>query len=140
VPHGVSQAATSGRWHILPDFLLAVPYWHLDYTDADGVSRQTGCFLTEFELQSISRPAQPQWQGHKIRAEVAVMITVLPVGWVGEWHENPKPQWILPLSGRWFVKSTGGQRVEMGRGEISLGADQNAKEAGGRKGISPVWS
>ena len=63
-----------------------------------------------------------------------MMMTVLPVGWVGEWHENPKPQWILPLSGRWFVESMDGQRIEMGSGEISFGADQNAREAGGRKG------
>jgi len=54
-----------------------IPYWHL-WTDADGVSHQTRCFLTEFELQSISRPAQPQWQGHRTRAEVTVMMTVLP--------------------------------------------------------------
>jgi hypothetical protein len=61
-------------------------------------------------------------------------LTVLPAGWVGEWHENPKPQWILPLSGRWFVESMDGQRVEMGPGEISFGADQNAREGSGRKG------
>jgi len=110
-----------------------IPYWHL-WTDADGVSRQTRCFMTEFELQSISKPAQPQWQGRRTRAEVTVMMPVLPVGWAGEWHENPKPQWILPLSGRWFVQSMDGQRVEMGPGEISFGADQNAREGGGRKG------
>jgi len=65
---------------------------------------------------------------------MTVMMTVLPIGWTGEWHENPKPQWILPLSGRWFVESMDGQRVEMGPGEISFGADQNAREVSGRKG------
>ena len=110
-----------------------IPYWHL-WTDGDGISHQTRCFATEFELQSISKPAQPQWLGHRTRAEVIVMMTVLQVGWVGEWHENPKPQWILPLFVRWFVESMDGQRVEMGPGEISFGADQNAREAGGRKG------
>ena len=29
-----------------------VPYWHL-HTDADGVSRQTRCAMTEFELKSM---------------------------------------------------------------------------------------
>jgi hypothetical protein len=110
-----------------------IPYWHL-WTDGDGVSHQTRCFMTEFELQSISQPALPQWQGRRIRAEVTVMMTVLPVGWAGEWHENPKPQWILPLSGCWFVESMDGQRIEMGPGDIAFGADQNAKETGGRKG------
>jgi hypothetical protein len=41
-----------------------IPYWHL-WTDAGGVSHQTRCLLTEFELQSIGRPAQPQRQGRK---------------------------------------------------------------------------
>jgi hypothetical protein len=110
-----------------------VPYWHV-WVDADGVSRQTRCFMTEFELQSIRQPASPQWQGNRTSADVTVMLTVLPAGWVGTWHENPKPQWIVPLSGRWFVESMDGQRVEMGPGEISFGADQNTKEVAGKRG------
>ncbi len=55
-------------------------------------------------------------------------------GWSGDWHENPKPQWIVPLSGRWFVESMDGQRVEMGPGEISFGEDQNTRSQGGRQG------
>ncbi len=64
-----------------------------------------------------------------------MVVLVLPVGWVGEWHENPKPQWIIPLSGRWFVETMDGKRVEMGAGEVSFGGDQNTKpDAQGRKG------
>ena len=64
-----------------------------------------------------------------------MVVLVLPVGWVGEWHENPKPQWIIPLSGRWFVETMDGKRVEMGPGEVSFGGDQNTKtDAQGRKG------
>jgi hypothetical protein len=111
----------------------AVAYWHL-WTDERGVSHQTRCEMKEFELKSMSPPAAPQWQGHKMRAETTVMITVQPVGWTGDWHENPKPQWIVPLSGRWFVESMDGARVEMGPGEISFGADQNTSDTGGRKG------
>src|SRR5262249_56133981 len=89
-----------------------IPYWQL-WTDGDGVSHQTRCFLTEFELQSISRPAQPQWQGHRTRAEVTTMMTVLPVGWVGEWHENPKPQSIIPLSARSLAESIAPHHPQM---------------------------
>ena len=54
---------------------------------------------------------------------------------IGEWHENPKPQWISVLSGRWFVETMDGQRVEMGPGDISFGADQGTQaDAEGRKG------
>jgi hypothetical protein len=108
-------------------------YWHL-WTDANGVSRQTRCLMSEFKLESISEPAAPQWQGKRTTAELSVMVTILPVGWMGTWHENPKPQWIIPLSGRWSVESMDGQRIEMGPGEISFGADQNTKELDGKKG------
>jgi hypothetical protein len=110
-----------------------IPYWHL-WTDEHGVSHQTRCTLTEFDLKTMKAPADPQWQGQRTTDEMTVMVTVQPVGWVGTWHENPKPQWIIPLSGRWFVESMDGQRVEMGPGEISFGEDQNTVETGGRKG------
>ncbi len=100
-----------------------VPYWHI-WTDADGVSHQTRCMLEHFELASVGN-ADPQWNNKQKRTEATVVFTVLPVGWVGEWHENPSPQWILPLSGRWFVESMDGTRVEMGAGELSRGEDQN---------------
>ncbi len=110
-----------------------VPYWHL-HTDADGVSHHRRCALTAFELKSISPPAQPQWNGRKTTARTSVSVQVLPVGWIGAWHENPRPQWIIPLSGTWFVEAMDGQRVEMGPGEISFGEDQNTHERDGRKG------
>jgi hypothetical protein len=108
-------------------------YWHL-WTDAEGVSRQTRCSLTEFELSSIQPQAAAQWIGSKTKAEMTTFVTVLPVGWTGDWHENPKPQWIIPLSGRWFVESMDGQRVEMGQGDISFGEDQHTKVQGGKQG------
>ena len=108
-------------------------YWRL-WTDADGVSRQSLCEMTAFELQSIQPPAKPQWQGRKSRGDLTVMVTVLPTGWAGDWHENPRPQWIIPLSGRWFVESMDGIRREFGAGELSLGADQGCREQDGKRG------
>ncbi len=110
-----------------------VPYWHL-WTDPAGVSHQSRCTLTRFVLAPMAAGAAPQWQGDTLRDGMTVLITVQPVGWVGEWHENPRPQWIIPLSGRWFVESMDGTRVEMGPGEISLGEDQNTRPTDGRTG------
>jgi hypothetical protein len=110
-----------------------VPYWHL-WTDADGMSRQKRCALTHFQLRSIQPPADPQWQGERTSGAMTVLVSVQPVGWIGTWHENPKPQWIIPLSGRWFVESMDGTRVEMGAGEISFGGDQNCREVAGKRG------
>ena len=112
----------------------AIDYWHV-WTDSDGVSHQSRCQIQDFVLKSISPPASPQWLDKLQQVGATVVFTVQPVGWVGSWHENPKPQWIIPLSGRWFVETMDGQRVEMGAGELSFGEDQNTKEdAQGRKG------
>lgn len=110
-----------------------VPYWHL-WTDADGTSRQQQCAISYFELKSIQAPAAPQWQSATAHGAMSVLVTVLPVGWIGTWHENPKPQWIIPLSGRWFVESMDGTRTEMGAGELSFGGDQNCREIQGKRG------
>jgi hypothetical protein len=111
-----------------------LPYWHV-WTDDDGVTHQTRCALSGFKKQSMGGKAAPQWNDHIFDGESHVLFCVLPVGWVGDWHENPKPQWIAPLFGRWFVETMDGARVEMGPGELSFGGDQNAKEdAQGRVG------
>jgi hypothetical protein len=110
-----------------------IPYWHL-WTDADGISRQKQCAITEFELKSMKAPADLQWQSLETEGKMTALFTVQPVGWVGTWHENPKPQWIIPLSGRWFVEAMDGTRVEMGAGEISFGGDQNCREMNGKRG------
>ncbi|RYI33600.1 MAG: cupin domain-containing protein [Acetobacteraceae bacterium] len=117
----------------MPNERPTVPYWHL-FTDEHGISRFRRCAMTRFELQSMQPPAAPQWQGHKHHDGMTVMVTVQPVGWEGTWHENPKPQWIIPLSGRWFVEAMDGTRVEMGPGEISFGEDQGCRLQDGRKG------
>jgi hypothetical protein len=110
-----------------------VPYWHL-WTDRDGISHQTRCTMSAFEKTSIQPGAAAQWIGIKTREGATVFATVLPQGWVGEWHENPKPQWIIPLSGRWFVEAMDGQRVEMGPGELSFGEDQHTRLIDGKRG------
>lgn len=110
-----------------------VGYWHL-WTDTDGVSHQQRCELTAFDLGQVG-DAAPQWNDKQPRGEATVVFTVLPVGWIGEWHENPAPQWIAPLSGRWFVEAMDGTRREFGVGDLSLGEDQHCVEdTDGRKG------
>ena len=109
-----------------------IPYWHVS-VDERGRSRQARCEISRFEMRGMSGAA-PQWQNDLGTGRVTINVSVLPVGWIGDWHENPKPQWIIPLSGRWFVETMDGQRVEMGPGEISFGEDQGCTaDARGRK-------
>ena len=110
----------------------AVSYWHL-WTDEDGVSRQSRCDLTEWELKGVG-PADPQWNNRQPRVEATPVFTVQPVGWVGEWHENPRRSGSAVLSGRWFIESMDGARIEQGPGEFSFGEDQDCREIDGRKG------
>ena len=109
-----------------------VPYWHL-WVDESGVTRQ--------ERRALTASSEADWHGvgevlttGKIADVTEREMLVLPPGTVYEWHENPFPQWIVPLSGQWFVESTDGRRVEMGPGEISFGEDQNSLEIDGKRG------
>jgi hypothetical protein len=109
-----------------------IPYWHL-WRDADGVSHQSLCSLTAFQEHRVGGAA-PQWNNPQPRSEATVVYTVQPVGWIGEWHENPAPQWIVVLSGRWWIESMDGTRIEQGPGEFSLGEDQGCATVDGRRG------
>jgi hypothetical protein len=109
-------------------------YWHV-WSDDHGVTHQTECELTAFTMKSVGGKAQPQWNDDLLNGETNLRVSVLPVGWIGDWHKNPKPQWIVVVSGRWFVETMDGTCVEMGPGELAFGGDQNAKQdAQGRVG------
>ncbi len=104
-----------------------VPYWHV-WVDNDGVSHQKRCVLRSFEKTTFDPPAPPLWLDRIDAPGASVAFAIQPVGWQGTWHRNPKPQWIIPLSGRWYVETMDGVRVEMGPGDISFGEDQLAEE------------
>lgn len=87
-------------------------YWHV-WTDENGISRQKKCEINQFEKEGMG-DIEKQWNAHILKDNAHVLFSELPVGWEGDWHENPEPQWIIPLSGRWFVETMDGQRVEMG--------------------------
>lgn len=109
-----------------------IPYWHL-WTDANGISHFAECALENFEFKGVGN-ADPQWNKKIAEDNAGLVFTVQPVGWVGEWHENPAPQWIIPVSGRWWVEAMDGTRREFGPGEVQYGEDQNCTEWNGRLG------
>jgi hypothetical protein len=109
-----------------------IAYWHL-WRDAVGISHQTRCALADFDFKGVG-DAAPQWNNRQQTSQASVVFTVQPVGWVGEWHENPAPQWIVVLSGRWWIEAMDGTRIEQGPGEFSLGEDQGSILTDGRRG------
>ena len=125
---------SAARAAVDPGPVPRIPYWHV-WTDDSGVSRQTRCEIDQFVSKSINPPSEPQWLDQLAAGDAVVQITVQAAGWTGTWHENPKPQWIIPISGAWFVQTMDGHRVEMGVGEISFGEDQNTRaDAHGHRG------
>ena len=112
----------------------SVTYWHL-WTDKAGVTHQKQCGLKNLAMRQFAPPSPAMWVESLGVSPSAITFLVLPPGFDGGWHRNPKPQWIIPMSGRWFVEAMDGTRVEMGPGELSFGEDQAAKrDTEGREG------
>jgi hypothetical protein len=108
-------------------------YWHL-WADDDGVSHQTRCALTRFELAALGPGDSPQWN-RPLLDDGNAFLTVLPVGWVAGWHVNATAKWIMVLSGQWYVESIDGERVVIGPGGVSFGGDRDCRADGqGRVG------
>jgi len=101
-----------------------VHYWHV-WVDSGGTTHQSQC---EFKNFSPREGVEPTFANKLQEKPDHVVIVQFSKGWVSTaWHENPVPQWIVPLSGRWFVETMDGHRVEMGPGDVSLGEDQGSK-------------
>ena len=109
-------------------------YWHV-WVDSAGTTHQTQCEFKDFSPLSLGKGVEPIFVDRLPDTPAHVVIAQFPKGWVGQWHENPAPQWIIPLSGRWFVETMDGHRVEMEPGDASLGEDQGSKsDAAGHVG------
>lgn len=108
------------------------PYWHV-YTDEDGISTQQLRYLTGFREKSMGGDAGPQWNNELMEGAVNIVFSELPADFNGDWHENPFPQWIIPLSGGWWVETMDGKRTEMCTGELSFGADQGTNGGKGHR-------
>jgi len=103
-----------------------VAYWHV-WADEARVTHHTLCALSAFKKESVGAEAAPEWINTLLTSEANVLFFVQPVGWVGEWRTNPKPQLIVTVSGHWFAKTMDGTRVEMAPAEVSLGSDHASK-------------
>lgn len=110
-----------------------IPYWHV-WKDEDGISHQRRAFLPPNKRDTVSPGSATVWQCITGNVPTKVLFLTIPPGVEGDWHENPAPQWIIPLSGRWFVETMDGVRVEMGTGELSFGGDQGCRLIDGKRG------
>lgn len=110
-----------------------MPFLHM-WTNLEGKSCLNDSLMRGFGLKSVGGGADPQWMRPFPGEVTAVNFAVLPVGWVGDWHESPAPQWVIPIKGRWYLKTQNGDYVEMGPGDIHFGQDQETKKLNGKLG------
>lgn len=100
-------------------------YWHL-WTDTDGITHQSLCSFAAFTSSPLNPHVAAQWSA-ALMDNGNSFFTLLPVGWIGEWHENQVPKWIFVLSGAWFVESMDGDRHLFGPGDFCFGGDQRSR-------------
>ena len=117
-----------------PPQLPILSMWTEAAGEFEGCSRIDASVLAGFGMKSVGGGAAPQWLRPFPGEVKAVQFACLPVGWVGEWHESPAPQWVVPLGGRWFLETQDGARVEMGPGDIHFGQDQGTRGVDGANG------
>jgi len=110
-----------------------VPYWRV-WRDADGISHQGQAWLDSFQILHLAEGIRSIWRTPTQEGVTGIVLIKVEPDVDYDWHENPVPQWIVPLSGRWFVETMDGHRIEMGPGELSFGGDQGCRSTEGRLG------
>ena len=124
---GASLAVSAAAYAAEPAARVpsTIKYWDL-WTGKDGMAHLNQCEFKNFALKTMKAPAAPQWQDI-LKAEGKVISTVQPVGWAGDWHEDPVPQFVITLKGKWYITANDGKHIEMGPGDILLGEDLHTK-------------
>ena len=114
--------------------MTSIKYWHVWVGNG-------GCTHQSYKEIPVDLPAK-SWNGLSSELKISAVETdiirrqfiVLEPSSICDWHTNPVAQWIIPLSGKWFVETLDGVRVEMGPGEISYGEDQDSGTIDGKIG------
>ena len=95
------------------------------YADKDG---ETHLKEEEFTLAhaDYSPPAPPIWVGPRTRA-TGTTVVAFPVGWYGDFHPAPKPQWMMIMSGSLEVEVSDGEKQTYHAGTIAFLDDRGSK-------------
>lgn len=95
-------------------------------TDAAGHTVTHRCQLPELSLQRTIGDSPPLWATEPVLDTLSRSVWVMPPGWRGGWHRNPRRQLVVPLSGAWWVETQDGIRTVMRPGDLHLGDDTAA--------------
>lgn len=97
------------------------------WADDKGATHVSYCRFEGMEFKSYAPPAAPQWVGPSADEIDSIAYAALPVGYVGDWHHAPGPQWVVTLSGKWSVETTDGSVLVQGPGEMQFNADSSSR-------------
>lgn len=117
-----------------PSFPTVI-YWD-NWTDQKGISHLTKCRITAFHPISSPQNTSPKestdnnaqafiWDGvkHNGKGYATVTTVVQPAKWTSKWENTPHVQWIIPLSGTYFIQAMDGTRIELNAGDVLLNED-----------------
>lgn len=101
-----------------------IKYWKL-YADKDG---ETHLKEEEFVMKNTdySPPAPPVWVAPRSRATGSTVVA-FPVGWYGDYHPAPKPQWMIILKGTMEVEVSDGTKQIYPAGSFAFLDDKGSK-------------
>ena len=107
-------------------------YWRV-WVNEQGKSCQSKHSFKDHKKSMFAQGASAIWSATHYSGHASIITLILMPGELKEWHENPNPQWIIPLHGKWGVETMDGVTVEMGPGEISFGGDQGTHNQQGHR-------
>jgi quercetin dioxygenase-like cupin family protein len=99
------------------------------WADKDGQTHIAQCLLTGLTLKTFAPPASPYYLGIAPENVESIVISTLPMGWYGDWHHAPGPQWVIDLEGQWQVQAADGTTLTQGPGEFQFNSDDSAHAA-----------
>lgn len=102
-----------------------IPFQNV-WADNHGRTHVSRCVLKGLKLHGFAPPAAPYYMGVAPEDIQSVVYSVIPVGWYGDWHHAPGPQWVIDLSGEWEIKTADGTTLRQGPGQVQFNSDQGA--------------
>ncbi|MBF0877316.1 hypothetical protein HKD21_10710 [Gluconobacter cerevisiae] len=99
-----------------------IAYWD-NWTDPQGTTHLTKCKMSTFHEDSLTPDGEKVMLSSSHDGPTTVTLRVQPPHWKSGWSESHQVQWIVPLSGIYFVKAMDGTSVELNPGDILLSED-----------------
>lgn len=91
-------------------------YTHL-WVSSDGETHVKEGKLSNFDLKQYAASTPPQFV-KPTQPPTKTVFSELSVGNEQDWHCCPQVQYVICLSGKWYIETSDGSRREFGPGEI----------------------